>query len=47
MNRAEAHHIRLAHLFDPVLAVHTHEVMCMHQSFQHKPDFGVTSVNYT
>ena len=50
---SEAHRIRLAHLFDPVLAVHislldgeSHRAHYVRQPFQREPDFGVTSVNY-
>ena len=53
---SEAHRIRLAHLFDPVLAVHTsqvdplpHQIIAVYEEMlplQREPDFGVTSVNY-
>ena len=53
---SEAHRIRLAHLFDPVLAVHTsqvdplpHQIIAVYEEMlplQREPDFHVTSVNY-
>lgn len=51
---SEALRIRLAHLFDPVLAVHTsvveplpHRITAVYESMlPRQPDFGVTSVNY-